>query len=102
MIANSERIAEILHESNPAPIGSDSWMRNYRESVAIEREARAIDDRIIPAAEAELKYVLNAKDAEFRGGFPAVRGCSTIAFFAGNSCLPTLASRSVVAAVTFC
>src|SRR2546430_826217 len=54
--ANSERVAAVLREANPAPVGSDAWAQNYRRGVELEREARATRDRVISVEEASRKF----------------------------------------------
>ncbi|HZN68204.1 MAG TPA: hypothetical protein VFB66_23160 [Tepidisphaeraceae bacterium] len=52
-----------LAEANPAPAGSDEWVRNYRAQTTRERELRQSPPDRIPAAEASRGFVLDEMDA---------------------------------------
>ena len=58
----SQALRARLQEANPAPVGSDAWVRNYKAQTGRERALRhAPPDRIV-ASEATQEFVLNEVD----------------------------------------
>jgi hypothetical protein len=55
----SQEVRELLHEANPAPIGSDEWGRNYRIGTQRERQLRQESPDRVPASVATEDFVLN-------------------------------------------
>lgn len=51
-----------LAEANPAPVGSDEWVGNYKAQTTRERELRKSPPDRIPAAEASREFVLDEVD----------------------------------------
>jgi hypothetical protein len=58
----SRRLQEALREANPAPLGSDEWMKNYRVLVERDRQLRENPPAFIASEEACRDYVLLACD----------------------------------------
>jgi hypothetical protein len=54
----SRDLQEQLRDANPAPIGSDDWVKNYKASTNAERQLRVEQPDVIPAAVARAKFVL--------------------------------------------
>lgn len=54
----SRELREQLRMANPAPIGTDAWVRNYKAAVARERRIRAEQPDLIPAEVAAREFVL--------------------------------------------
>jgi hypothetical protein len=55
----SRELRERLVESNPAPVGSDEWARNYKQGTLKEKELRQQHPDIIYGAEVERDFVVN-------------------------------------------
>jgi len=61
----SRELQERLAEANPAPIGSDSWMRSFREGTLKERALRTAPPDQISAANVRADYVPNPMHQSF-------------------------------------
>ena len=58
----SRELQARLREANPAPIGSDEWVRNYKAQTIRERALRRTPPDRIAASEAAQCFVLNEVD----------------------------------------
>ena len=63
----SRELRERLAESNPAPVGSDEWARNYRQGTLKEKELRQQQPDIIYGSEVERDFVVNPIDSVSHG-----------------------------------
>jgi len=63
----SRELQERLAESNPAPIGSDEWAKNYRQGTLKEKELRQQQPDIIHSHEIDCDFVLNPIDPVAHG-----------------------------------
>jgi hypothetical protein len=73
----SRLLREALREANPAPIGSDEWMKNYRALIARDRQLRERPPAYIPAGEARRDFVLlECEKATSFGEQPLYYQCS--------------------------
>jgi hypothetical protein len=53
----SQELRRELQEANPAPLGSDEWVRNYRTGVAREQKLRSAPPDRIEASDAAENFV---------------------------------------------
>ena len=92
----SEALRDRLHDANSAPVGSDAWVRNYRQGLL--REKRSLPTKFI-ISEAACSRLFVIHPAEGAGWVPHQRGfiqctsCGSVApsifpprFFYFNSC----------------
>ena len=54
----SQELQERLHEANPAPVGSDEWVTNYKAEVERDRQLRKAPPDRLSNSEAAAEYVL--------------------------------------------
>lgn len=54
----SQEVQELLHEANPAPVGSDEWVANYKIEVERDRQLRKAPPDRMSETEAAAEFVL--------------------------------------------
>ena len=55
----SRELKRLMDEANPAPFGSDAWIRLFRASGKRQREIDAVQPDVIPADIADKEFVLH-------------------------------------------
>lgn len=62
----SQELQERLHEANPAPVGSDEWVTNYKAEVERDRQLRKAPPDRLSESEAAAQFVLQPVDSADR------------------------------------
>ena len=70
----SRQLDERLAEANPAPVGSDEWVENYRRGTVKDKELRQQQPDIVYRKEIEVDFVIAPIELEL-GGSPGYFQC---------------------------
>lgn len=56
----SKDLKQMMHEANPAPIGSKEWVQNYKTATVRQQQLRLDPPDLIPAKIADRQFILKS------------------------------------------